>query len=151
MFPPRTLPIVKYMINTINENKWFPNQAGDIANLVAIFATVIYSYPGYEWGSDTNTNIFMLAQVYNMYTNGREPPKQAGVEEENLPDIEESVTDMTPFTSQLVQELTLALRNQRKKDQKERDKRRHERERASAISGVRYPRSRARHLSEEED
>ena len=65
----RILPVVKYMITDINNKGWFPNQAGDISNLAAIFATIIESYPGKVWGDDDiNTSIFMLSQVYETYT-----------------------------------------------------------------------------------
>jgi hypothetical protein len=68
------LGVVKFMINKINDEGLFPNQAGDVANLASIFATIIDSYPGLTWGESVDVNIFMLAQTYVMYTKQRRKP-----------------------------------------------------------------------------
>jgi hypothetical protein len=71
IFNEKILPVVRFMIEEINNKGWFPNQAGDIANLAAIFATVVESYPGYRWGQEIKVDIFMLSQVFRIYSQGK--------------------------------------------------------------------------------
>jgi hypothetical protein len=75
MFDADSLPYVKYLIEKLNTENLFPNQAGDVANLASIFATVIESYPAHEWDDNTKTNVFMLSQVYNTYVKQKGKPE----------------------------------------------------------------------------
>ena len=73
MFSQITASAIKYIITQLYVKNKFPNQGGDIANMVAIFSKVIDSYYNKNWtlnptpGIQLNTNLFMLGQMELQY------------------------------------------------------------------------------------
>ena len=69
MFSDEMMAVLKHIIKDLK----FPNQAGDVANMVSIFANIIESYPGYEWVVEPQddhakkVDLFMISQVRATY------------------------------------------------------------------------------------